>query len=98
MLVGPTAGYLAGFVLAAWLVGRQADRGRTRRFPQALAAALLGTAAIFALGLAWLSIYVPRDMVLASGLWPFLPGALVKNGLAAALLSAKGARRRRCEP
>ncbi len=41
-LVGPTGGYLAGFVVAAAVVGWLAERGWTRRLPAALAAMLAG--------------------------------------------------------
>ena len=41
-------------------------------------------AAIDALGLAWLALFVPADRVVALGLAPFLLGDLVKIGLVAA--------------
>ena len=84
MLAGPTGGYLIGFPLAALLVGALAERGWDRRFVTMLAAMLLGSAVIFALGVANLSRFVPGDLVLAQGLLPFLPGDLIKSSLAAA--------------
>jgi biotin transport system substrate-specific component len=85
-LLGPTGGYLAGFLVAAWIVGRLAEQGWDRRVGTTIGAMLIGQAAIFACGLAWLARFpLPTD-VLAAGLWPFIPGALVKTALAGAAL------------
>ena len=80
---GPTGGYLAAFPLAAALTGALAERGWDRRFVTMLAAMLLGSAVIFTLGLIQLSRFVQPAQLLAAGLLPFLPGDLVKSGLAA---------------
>jgi biotin transport system substrate-specific component len=82
-LLGPTAGYLISFPFAAALTGALAERGWDRRFAGMLAAMLLGSAVIFALGLAQLSRFVPRERLLVAGLLPFLPGDLIKSTLAA---------------
>jgi biotin transport system substrate-specific component len=85
-LLGPTGGYLLGFVAAAWVVGRLAERGLDRRRLTALLAFLAGEIAIYACGLAWLASFVGvREAVLA-GLWPFLPGDVLKALLAALAL------------
>jgi len=80
-IVGPTGGYLAGYLVASWLVGALA---RGRGFFGQVGAMLAGMMAIYGLGLAWLAIYVPIDGLLAAGLWPFLLGDLVKIGVVAA--------------
>ena len=80
---GPTGGYLAAFPLAAFVVGVLAEHGWDRRFFTMLAAMLLGSVVIFALGIAVLSRFVPGESLLAAGLWPFVPGDLVKSTLAA---------------
>jgi biotin transport system substrate-specific component len=79
---GPTGGYLAAFPFAAALTGALAERGWDRRFVTMMAAMLLGSAVIFALGLAQLSRFVPQAQLLAAGLLPFVPGDLVKSALA----------------
>ena len=53
--VGPTGGYLAGFLVAAGLLGWLADRGWHRSLPRALAGAFAGAVVMFALGWAWLA-------------------------------------------
>jgi biotin transport system substrate-specific component len=102
VFLGPTGGYLAGFVPGAWVCGALAERGLDRRVLGTILSMLLGNVAIFALGLPWLARYVGADHALALGFWPFLPGDAVKIGLAAALLPlgwrilrARGARRGR---
>lgn len=85
-LLGPTGGYLVGFLGAAWIVGVLAERGWDRRLGPALAAMALGTAMIFVCGLIWLALYVGPGRVLAQGLVPFLPGAAIKIALAAVLV------------
>ena len=85
-LLGPTGGYLVGFVAAATVTGYLAERGWDRRFGTTLAAMLLGTVAIFAVGLAWLGLFTGTENLLAMGLYPFVPGALIKIALAAVVL------------
>lgn len=78
---GPTGGYLIGFVIAAFVVGAFAERGWDRR-PRIVFPLLLGNVIIYALGLPWLVRFVGGDNVLVEGLWPFIPGDLLKLGAA----------------
>lgn len=87
-VVGPTGGYLAGFVVAAGIVGWLAERGWDRRVLTAALAMLIGNAAIYLVGLPWLATFVGWDQAPALGLIPFLPGDLLKIALAVALLPA----------
>lgn len=86
VLVGPTAGYLFGFLLAAYVVGYLADRGWDRSYLLSIISMTLGTALIFLCGLTWLSRFVPFGVILATGLVPFLPGAVFKIFSAFAIL------------
>ncbi|UCH11717.1 MAG: biotin transporter BioY [Fidelibacterota bacterium] len=83
--LGPTGGYLIGFVLAAYLTGRLAERGWDRRIMTTILALVVGTVAIYTCGLIWLAVYLRAENVLAVGLYPFIPGALVKIAAAAIL-------------
>ena len=60
-MAGPTGGYLAGFLVAAALVGWLAERGWDRAWPPPLAAMTLGHAVIFACGFAWLALALGAD-------------------------------------
>jgi biotin transport system substrate-specific component len=84
--LGPSLGYLLGFLPAAYLVGFLAERGMDRSWGRAVLTFSLGNAVIFALGLAWLSRWVSSEQLLVAGFWPFLPGEAVKVLLAAASL------------
>lgn len=85
-LVGPTGGYLAGFPLGAYVAGLFAERGWDRTPARAFAAMLIGSLPILALGLLGLARFLPARAVAAAGLWPFIPGDLVKAALSAGLL------------
>lgn len=86
-MMGPTGGYLVGFAVAAAVVGLLAKRGWDRHVLTTLAAMLLGTSLIFAFGLLWLGTLLGWDKpILQFGLTPFMPGAIFKIGLAAAVL------------
>jgi len=85
-LLGPTGGYLVGFLASAALLGWLAEHGWDRRIGSTLAAMALGTTLIFACGLAWLGHLIGFDKAVQFGLLPFLPGAALKIALAAVLL------------
>jgi biotin transport system substrate-specific component len=91
-LLGPTGGYLVGFVFAAYVVGALSDRTWDRRVSTTIAAMILGSLVIYACGLAWLLCLAhvfAKSLgggVLAVGLYPFLIGDLLKVALAAVLL------------
>ncbi|RKY01440.1 biotin transporter BioY [Candidatus Poribacteria bacterium] len=82
-LLGPTGGYLVGFLLASHVVGRLAWRGWDRSYLRCLAAMGIGELLIYLPGLLWLSRFVPKGSLLAAGLIPFIPGDLIKIGLIA---------------
>lgn len=85
-LLGPTGGYLVGFPAGAFMTGLLAERGWDRTPGRAFLAMLAGSVPIFALGLIGLSRFVPSETLLAQGLWPFLPGDLLKSAASAGLL------------
>ena len=85
-LLGPTGGYLIGFPIGAFVTGLLAERGWDRTPGRAFLAVFAGSLPIFALGLLGLSRFVPGSALLAQGLWPFVPGDLLKSGVSAGLL------------
>ena len=90
--VGPTAGYLAGFLLAAGLVGWLAARPGGRRWGILVAGFLAAHALILLLGFAWLAAGLGAKAAFAGGVAPFLAGALLKTLLAAATVKIAGDR------
>jgi len=86
-MMGPTGGYLAGYLVAACLTGALAGLGWDRRPSTTILSMVAGNVVIYAFGLAWLGTVVGWDKpVLAWGLTPFLLGDLLKIALAAAIL------------
>lgn len=83
---GPTGGYLFGFLAAAYIVGSLADRGWDKNYIKSIIAMSLGTVVIFIMGLLWLNAFVPDGSLFAMGLFPFIPGAVLKIGLAFSIL------------
>lgn len=87
-LMGPTGGYLVGFVGAAYLIGWLAERGWARRMWTTLLAMLLGNLIIYVCGLGRLAMLVGVERAFSLGLYPFIIGDLMKMVLAALLLPA----------
>jgi biotin transport system substrate-specific component len=88
IVLGATGGYLVGFLVASGAVGALAERGWDRRLGSSIAAMLLGSAIIYAIGVSWLALAANLGAAdaLAFGLWPFLPGDILKLLVAAGLL------------
>ena len=87
--VGPTAGYLAAFPLAAALTGVLVAQGWNGKRPLlAFAAMLLGNALCLVLGTAWLAVLTGPEKAIALGFLPFVAGGVVKSALGAALVKA----------
>ena len=84
--LGPTGGYLAGFVLAAALVGWLSERGWDRRVITTTLAMALGMLVIYTCGVTWLAHFVGWGQVLTVGVFPFLLGDGLKIALAALAL------------
>lgn len=88
-LTGATLGYLAGFVIAAYVIGLLAERGLERSVRTSLLPFLLGTTIIYACGVAWLAVVLGNfSQAVAAGVFPFLVGDAIKLVAAALLLPA----------
>ncbi len=87
VLMGPTGGFLIGFVLAAAIAGLAAP-GRRAAFRLGLM--LVASAVVYACGVPWLMAVtgLPLERALAVGMLPFLPGDVLKAGLAAGVSPA----------
>lgn len=91
---GSTAGYLVGFVVAAYVVGAMAERGQDRRPLSAIPAFLAGSVLIYGFGASWLALSLDVPVAAAAGepsaislgVAPFLVGDVIKAALAGILL------------
>jgi biotin transport system substrate-specific component len=83
-------GYVVGFVVAALVVGKLAERGADRTPLRAVGLLVLGNLAIYAVGVPGLMMFagVSLPQALALGVVPFLIGDAIKVAVAAALLPA----------
>ncbi|TPM93620.1 biotin transporter BioY [Mesorhizobium sp. B2-1-3A] len=88
-MMGPTGGYLLGYLPSVLVAGWLAVRGWDRNPLYATVAALLAAAVIYVPGLFWLGSVIGFDKpVLQYGLIPFIPGDIVKALLAALVFPA----------
>jgi len=88
VVFGATGGYLVGFLVASVAVGALAQRGWDRRLGGSLGAMLVGTLIVYAVGIGWLALALDASVldVLPFGLYPFVPGDVLKLLLAAGAL------------
>ena len=88
-MVGPTGGYLLGYLIAAFVVGWLAERRWDRSIVGTVGAMLIGNIIIYVPGLLWLGQLFGWDKpILEWGLTPFMLGDLAKIVIAAGLLPA----------
>jgi biotin transport system substrate-specific component len=84
-MLGSTGGYLAGFVVAAAIVGWAADRGWDRNPFKLLAAILAAEMVIMAMGFGWLAGLIGAEKAWQFGVVPFIVPDLIKVALAASI-------------
>lgn len=82
-MIGPKAGYLIGFMLSAYIVGRMIEKRQNNSFIKNWLILSLNEGIILFSGALWLSLFVGWENTIALGVLPFLPGALIKITIAA---------------
>jgi len=87
VLVGPTAGYLWGFVFAAFLIGYLAEKGWTIKPAFSFLSCFAATTLILVLGTLYLATLVGFNEALVMGFYPFLVGDVVKSTVCAGLFT-----------
>ena len=85
-LLGPTGGFLFGFLFASIIIGELADRGWGKQNLKCVVAMLAGLIIIYTCGVIQLSILKGFDFAIINGLKPFILGDFYKLLLAALLL------------
>jgi biotin transport system substrate-specific component len=93
---GATAGYLVGFIVAAFVIGKMAEHGQDRKLSTSLPAFLSGSLIIYGFGAAWLAYDLGLPLTagagepsaISLGVAPFLVGDVIKALLAGAVLPA----------
>ncbi len=90
VVLGATGGYLVGFAVAAAIVGRLAELGWDRNVLGAIGAMLVGSIAIYVIGVPWLAVvagFGPAEAI-EKGLTPFLVTDAIKLVAAALVFPA----------
>ena len=82
-MMGPTGGYLLGFLVAAVVVGWLAERGMDRTPARMFPAMLFGNFLIYIPGALWLAGFIGMENAIAGGVLPFLLTDVLKCALAA---------------
>ncbi len=88
-ILGPTGGYLFGFVLCAWFTGFISERFR-HSVLGGIIAVVIGSLIVYGLGVPWLKVVTKMSWhkALAVGMLPFLPGDAMKAAVAIILARA----------
>jgi len=86
VIMGPTGGYLVGFVAAAFALGWLAERGMGRGPISTAIAMAVGTIIIYVFGVSWLGQFIGFEKAVAAGVMPFLYGDALKLVVAAGLM------------
>ena len=84
--MGPTGGFLFGFLAAAVVLGELADRGWGRLFFKSILAMMIGMITIYLFGILQLIFLKGFSFSILSSLYPFIIGDLYKILLAALLV------------
>ncbi len=91
----PSFGFLPGFIVGAYVIGKIMEGERNPTLPRILAALILGQVAIYSLGIAYLHFNlnyvlhkpVSFPTVLKIGMLVFLPGDILKTAVAALVVA-----------
>jgi len=87
-MVGPTGGYLLGFLVMAAIVGWAVDRGWGKSIVKLFAAMLVAELVMMAMGFSWLAVLIGAAKSWQFGVQPFIVPDLIKVALAALLVPA----------
>jgi len=80
ILFGPTRGFLFGFIIAAYIIGKILEVNKNNHIFHYLLAGVIGTVVIYVIGLAQLSLVADIGIkkAIVIGVLPFLPSDMLK--------------------
>lgn len=87
-MAGPTGGYLAGFVVMAYITGLAADRGWATNPFKLAGAMLVGEVIMLSMGALWMGYLFGSDKIIAWGIGPFIVTDFIKLAIAACIVPA----------
>ena len=71
-IIGPTGGYIAGFLFSAIFLGFLANIGWGKTWQTTALAMIMGVCIIFISGVGWLSLYIGLEAAIIKGFIPFI--------------------------
>jgi biotin transport system substrate-specific component len=84
--MGPVGGYLIGFILQAYLVGWWMERQSVPSSGKLVGFLFFACLAQMTMGMLWLAHFVGWNHAFSMGLYPFIPGEVLKSLLVAKAL------------
>jgi len=89
VLFGPTGGYLFGFIIASYIIGKIVELKKEKNIFYYMLAGLLGTTIIYVFGVNQLCLVtsIGTRKALMVGMLPFLPGDILKIIIASFIVS-----------
>jgi biotin transport system substrate-specific component len=87
VLMGPTGGYLIGFIVAAFVIGKLVEMKKNAGFSWLVLSMLAGGCIVYTLGVLQLMVVAQLSLAkaVAAGVLPFAPGDTLKVVAAAAI-------------
>ncbi|MDR2666509.1 MAG: biotin transporter BioY [Holosporales bacterium] len=89
VILGPTGGYIIGFILAAYLTSRMIEKSKNKTFLSIFYAGFAGSVAVLIIGYLHLAHFIGYSAAYTFGIAPFIPGDLSKLILFALMVSGK---------
>ena len=86
-LLGPTGGYLIGYIVAAYVVGYVFEKSKNKSFLDCFDSLLIGNFVIYFFGVLWLSNFVGIKKAIFLGFLPFIIIDILKIFMVLKLLS-----------
>ena len=90
ILFGPTGGFLFGFIISAYVIGKIIELKKEKNMFYYFLAGLLGTVIIYIIGITQLSLVTSIGVkkAITVGMFPFIPGDILKI-IAASFIASK---------
>lgn len=90
ILFGPTGGFLFGFIISAYIIGKIIELKKEKNFFYYFLAGVIGTIILYIIGITQLSLVTDMGIkkALMVGMLPFLPGDILKI-IAASFIASK---------
>ncbi len=86
-LVGPTGGYIIGFIFQAYCTGIMIEKIKDYTYWKLFLAFAVGSCILLLVGTLYLSFFIGKNDAIACGFLPFIPGDMLKSLIAAYIFS-----------